>query len=148
MRYIIVLLFLLPSLGLTCKNWLPRSEVIKAINKEPNAGSITCKQRPNEKCICFDNVDWETYLLKIVNVDNYEKPLFADKEIEQDCANEINCSLLISLKEIDWGSSILGSIMGQVTLLIAISLRGKIGKAMERIREDINDEVKAYAKGD
>ena len=54
----------------------------------------------------------------------------------------------ISLKEIDWGSSILGSIMGQVTLLIAISLRGKIGKAMERIREDINDEVKAYAKGD
>lgn len=44
------------------------------------------------------------------------------------------------------GMIIIGSIFGQVTLLIAIPLVDKLGKAKKRMAEDINDELDEYIR--
>ena len=44
---------------LACSNSLPESEVLKALNMEPDAGVKSCTDLPDEKCFCYDGVDWE-----------------------------------------------------------------------------------------
>ncbi|MBA7640547.1 hypothetical protein ES703_48216 [subsurface metagenome] len=50
------------------------------------------------------------------------------------------------IPDTDLGIMILGSIFGQVTLLIAIPLVDKIGKAKKRLAEDITDELDEYIR--
>jgi hypothetical protein len=58
----LILLYSLLSFG--CMNTIPLSEAVKAVNLEPNAGSKSCKDLPNEPCLCFDGIDWEEVELK------------------------------------------------------------------------------------
>lgn len=75
-----------------CLNKLPQSEVTKALNLEPNAGSISCAQRPNEECICYDGIDWTTANLQDEYVNG--TPNYSDKINETECASIESCELL------------------------------------------------------
>lgn len=56
MKYLILLLISFPVFA--CQNSLPESEARKAIALEPNAGSKSCKDLPEEKCVCYDGIDF------------------------------------------------------------------------------------------
>lgn len=81
MKYVTILMLLSFS-AFSQVNHLPESEVIKAINLEPNAGSVSCKDRPDEKCYSYEGIQWETAEL----VDN-EVLDFIKK------SNEVKCEL-------------------------------------------------------
>lgn len=68
-------------------NYLPESEVVKALNKEPNAGSKTCQDLPEETCHNYDGIQWEIAEL----ADNYVLDYIAKE-------NEQSCELLIEPK--------------------------------------------------
>lgn len=58
---ILATLFLITSTpALACQLGIPESEAIKAINLEPNAGSKSCADSPEEKCVCYEGKDWAT----------------------------------------------------------------------------------------
>ena len=60
MMRIIWILFAIISLpGWGCINTLPESEVLKAIAKTPGAGAKRCSDLPDEKCYCYDGIDWD-----------------------------------------------------------------------------------------
>lgn len=81
-----------------CRNQLPESEVIKALNLEPNAGSKSCADLPEEKCVCYDGIDWrDAELIDGELVHNSDKAFArelaeenaekARKEKEEKCKN-------------------------------------------------------------
>jgi hypothetical protein len=98
MKYFILLFVMLAHgyscTAVACKNWIPESEAIKAINQEPNAGAITCKQLPNEKCFCFEGINWHYAKLSDVPIPSGEWS--APAAPPQDCQDYIDCSALIS----------------------------------------------------
>lgn len=57
MKYLFLILISFPAIA--CNNFIPHSEMLKAIALEPNAGTITCAQLPEEECYCFDGINWE-----------------------------------------------------------------------------------------
>lgn len=59
MKYLLLLLI---SVNVHA-NSLPLSEILKAINLEPNAGSISCAQLPEEQCISYEGIEWEAAIL-------------------------------------------------------------------------------------
>lgn len=64
MKLAFILSLLISSQALACLNTLPISEARKAIALEPGAGAKSCKDLPEEQCLCFDGVDWEQAELK------------------------------------------------------------------------------------
>jgi hypothetical protein len=55
---ILYLLILISLPVFACKNRIPESEARKAIALEAGAGSKSCADLPDEKCLCYDGVDW------------------------------------------------------------------------------------------
>ena len=88
MKYLIlILLYSLPSFA--CKNSVPESEAARYINAngEGVAGLYECKDKPLEKCHCFDNLGaWETLEL----VDEYVVD-YISKVDEVACESELDC---------------------------------------------------------
>tara|TARA_R110000868_G_scaffold356082_1_gene617646 strand:+ start:384 stop:929 length:546 start_codon:yes stop_codon:yes gene_type:complete len=82
MKYLILLIISFNVLS----NTIPESELIKALNKEPNAGSLSCKDLPNEKCYDFSGIDWNYAEL----VDNYVLDYVSQKQYES-CLDEADC---------------------------------------------------------
>lgn len=90
-----LLIFLLSfSSAFACNNTIPISEAIKAINLEPNAGSKSCTDLPNEECYCYDGIQWETAeLVTVIEQDelgiNVEKKVLKESPVkkEQHIAN-------------------------------------------------------------
>ncbi len=115
------LLFL--SFNAFAQNSIPESEVIKAINLEPNAGSVTCEQLPNEKCYDYTGIDWtfaelvteitqdelginvETKVLKLSEVKKAEREAIREaKRIAKEAKiaqKEANKAELFALKKSD-----------------------------------------------
>jgi hypothetical protein len=58
MKIILILVFIFSFNSFACRNFIPESEARKAVALEPDAGSKTCQDLPQEKCLCFDGVDW------------------------------------------------------------------------------------------
>lgn len=86
MKYIISLLVLLFSFtSFACMNKIPRSEAIKAMSLEPNAGSKTCAELPDDPCYCYDGIDWHSA--------EEAEEVFFDFENEILCETEEECSL-------------------------------------------------------
>jgi hypothetical protein len=57
MKFTIIFIITFPVFA--CVNFIPESEAIKAIALEPNAGSKTCADLPQERCLCFEGIDWK-----------------------------------------------------------------------------------------
>lgn len=86
-------IFLFLSLGfcaeaISCVNTIPMSEAQKAIAQAPGAGKITCKDLPEEDCLCFDGVEWEAAIIVDEIVDG--DPIYTINsqticESEEDC---------------------------------------------------------------
>ena len=81
MKYLILILLSLNSFA-----GIPISEVVKAINLEPNAGSITCEQLPQEQCFDYSGVNWHYAELIDNKVIDY-----ISKVDEVACESELDC---------------------------------------------------------
>lgn len=84
MKYLILLLISFPVFA--CMNQIPESEARKAISLEPNAGSKSCKDLPDEKCVCYDGIDFRDAEL----IDNLVLD-FIRKEKAESCLDEADC---------------------------------------------------------
>jgi len=96
MKIILVLIFLIPSLSyaVKCVNKIAKSEYIKRQAKIPNAGFLTCKDLPQEPCLCFDGKD-DDRRWKLGLIDDLEKPILRapkDSPVLLDCDDFSNCS--------------------------------------------------------
>lgn len=83
----LILLFISTSVFADCLNKLPESEIVKYINAtDAIVGSgITCADRPQEKCICFDGVDeWGGLVIENEMINDLDRPKF-DKIDVQSC---------------------------------------------------------------
>jgi len=90
MKYLIILIISFISLNsFACKNSVPESESARYINANGVgvAGLYECKDKPLEKCHCFDNLGaWETLEL----VDEYVVD-YISKVDEVACESELDC---------------------------------------------------------
>jgi hypothetical protein len=89
--YLFIALILHPA-AQACRNKLPMSEVVRAISFEPGAGSVSCEQKPEEECLCYEGVPWEAAEI----VDEYinGKEIWSAKENIAHCESESNCEAL------------------------------------------------------
>ena len=102
MKYLILILLSLNSFA-----GIPISEVVKAINLEPNAGSITCEQLPQEQCFDYSGVNWHyaelidnkviDYISKVDEVACESELDCDDKFAALDCAEKIKNYELLSV---------------------------------------------------
>jgi len=98
-RIILILLTCFWSIAaFPCMNFIPESEAIKAIAMVPNAGQIRCKSLPNEPCLCFDGIDWETAIYKDVQEDDVERPIYAVENNVIGCASREACQEIVETK--------------------------------------------------
>lgn len=67
-------------------NTIPISEVVKAISMEPNAGSVSCEQKPEEECLSYSGIDWNYAEL----IDN-EVIDYISKLNETSCSDIADC---------------------------------------------------------
>ena len=74
-------------------NTLPMSEVIKAIALEPGVGNISCSDKPDEECLSYKGIDWETAIIVEEIVDG--APIYNIKS-ETACKDEEDCRLQLS----------------------------------------------------
>jgi hypothetical protein len=87
MKNIFILLFLfLTAKSFACSNYLPISEAAKAVALEGGAGSKTCKELPEEECLCFDSIIWES--AEIVDEVGNGAPIYTVNN-QQSCTLEI-----------------------------------------------------------
>lgn len=86
MKYLIISAFLFSLNSLACQNTIPQSEAVKAIALEPNAGSKSCADLPEEKCLCYDGIDFRD-----AEIADNEVLDFIRKDQAQSCADESDC---------------------------------------------------------
>ena len=99
MKYIILTALIFSSISYSkCKNKLPMSEVVKAMNLEAGAGKVKCKEKPKEQCICFDGIKWETAKVVDRYIENKEKPIREKSETEP-CEGEKDCQAILKGKQ-------------------------------------------------
>lgn len=86
---------------LACSNFIPESEALKAINLEPNAGSKSCADLPDEKCFCYDGIDFrEAEFADNMILD------FIRKEKAEFCLDEADCLAKEAAQACDLGKVI------------------------------------------
>lgn len=85
---LIIFLSLFTFNALACMNYIPASSAIHYMNN-PGAPGIakTCQDLPNEECLCFDNISWETAELIDNMVDDTSNPI-RNKTDVQACVKE------------------------------------------------------------
>lgn len=99
MKFIIlIILFFSFQNVFSCQNFLPLSEVVKAVNLDAGAGSVTCEQLPQEQCLCYEGINWHTAEIVDNQVDDLTKPLYSKNEVEE-CSGEADCQAKLSAKE-------------------------------------------------
>lgn len=101
MKLLIIIFLLIPfrcfsSISESCLNKLPESEIIQFINEVPGSGpgNVSCDDKPNEECICFDGHNLK--ITKMESVSGYDAgpPIYSKKENEKDCEDRQACELL------------------------------------------------------
>ncbi len=113
MRFLFLIL-LLSFDSMACQNLIPISEARKAIALEPHAGSKTCKDLPDEDCLCFDGIDWETAKIsfkdgtshKIFTVDHEKVAAKESRESLEEITRQVRKAKKEAakneLKSVDW----------------------------------------------
>jgi hypothetical protein len=114
-----------------CSNSIPMSEVVKAVALEPDAGSKTCADLPQEQCVCYDGIDWNSADL----VDN-EVVDFIRKEQVDSCASPEECQLKLEALVCVKGKPI----MTESEVYCAVEMMKKDGKKL------VESPVKKAAK--
>lgn len=89
-KTILIILSLLSFNVFACKNKIPLSDAIKAIAMDGSATGVSCKDRPEEQCLCFEGVAWEYYDLVDNMVADKENPIYSKSETES-CVNIADC---------------------------------------------------------
>jgi hypothetical protein len=84
--------------AIACKNYLPLSEAVKAVNLEAGAGKIQCKDLPSEQCLCFDGIVWQAAEIVDVMIDDTANPIMSKSEAEP-CSGQADCQLKLGVKE-------------------------------------------------
>lgn len=89
--------------SLACMNLTPISEAKKFIDAAPLgvAAQYECKDLPNEECICFDGIDWNTAVIKNGKRQelDYSKPKYGNEKKVETCLGESACRLILEKKD-------------------------------------------------
>ncbi len=97
MKYLSLILLLFSSSSWACINQLPESEIIKAVALTPGAGTVSCAQKPDEACVCFDGIPgWEVMAYGLVTEDDPSRPIFEAASNVQACGSAEACAALIA----------------------------------------------------
>ena len=117
-----VFLIVLSKSSFGCDNFLPESEIIKAVNGTSTPPAKLCSQLPLEPCICFEGTDW-----RIVDYDSVNKRLVINptKKAAVDAANAAaeqaranRASAIAALKSTDISTMNLGQLINYLKVAL------------------------------
>jgi hypothetical protein len=98
-----LLAFLAASNAWPCVNLLPESEIIANVAGQGKIRPKSCLESPNEPCVCFDGIDWETAVYGDVEVDDESRPIHSKTSVEA-CDADGPCSVLVAAKVCEEGA--------------------------------------------